>query len=199
MIQAKWPTGFKCYGSAESSHRQQRSQALQTRWRTPGPDVQLGCSAWPAAQGSVDSRTARRVMICTSCALRIRTRSLGTFVANWRRTGYDMTGFFSAQELVFDITLCGDYGASPPFLPPHTHHLTVHRSLRTQPATRRGLCYEDYVLGSGANYDTAYFEVRRARVRHDVEHRHLGQRRGVGARGAGGVGARPARHRRDCR
>ena len=30
--------------------------------------------------------------------------------------------------------------------------------------TCTGVCYDDYVLGSGSNYDNAYFEVRSVRV-----------------------------------
>ena len=30
--------------------------------------------------------------------------------------------------------------------------------------TCSGVCYDDYVVGSGSNYDTAYFEVQYVRV-----------------------------------
>jgi hypothetical protein len=100
----------------------------------------------------------------------VNVTALGTPVANWPTGGCDMSTFFSAQELVFDITLCGDYGVYPP-LP--TPHISSERSsiptctagnAQTFAQTCSGLCYEDYVLGSGTNYDTAYFEVRSLRV-----------------------------------
>jgi len=56
--------------------------------------------------------------------------------------------FFTPQQLVLDITLCGVWAGIPPVYNP-----TCGNSGPT------GLCYNDNVVGSGANYDNAYFEV----------------------------------------
>ncbi|KAI0793026.1 concanavalin A-like lectin/glucanase domain-containing protein [Irpex lacteus] len=78
----------------------------------------------------------------------IDTSTLGTPVANWPASGCNVNQFFEPQELVFDITLCGDYaGNQDTFL-----------------QTCSGLCYDDWVLGSPSNFDTAYFEVQYVRV-----------------------------------
>lgn len=59
-----------------------------------------------------------------------------------------MSTYFSAQSLIFDITLCGDFaGATSVFS-----------------ETCTGTCYNDYVVGDGSNYDNAYFEVQSVRV-----------------------------------
>lgn len=78
----------------------------------------------------------------------IDTSTLGTPVANWAEDGCDVPSFFDSQSIVFDISLCGDYAGSD---------TTFYQ-------TCTGVCYEDWVLGSPSNYDTAYFEVRYVRV-----------------------------------
>ncbi|EIN12303.1 glycoside hydrolase family 16 protein [Punctularia strigosozonata HHB-11173 SS5] len=83
-----------------------------------------------------------------SNASTIDASSLGTPVANWPTGGCDMSTFFAAQELVFDITLCGDYAGQT----------------STFAQTCSGECYQDWVLGPPSNYDTAYFEVQWLRV-----------------------------------
>lgn len=78
----------------------------------------------------------------------IDTSSLGTPVANYPNSGCDINKFFSAQNLIFDITLCGDFaGATNVFA-----------------ETCSGKCYNDYVIGSPSNYDNAYFDVASVRV-----------------------------------
>ncbi|TFK93306.1 glycoside hydrolase family 16 protein [Polyporus arcularius HHB13444] len=78
----------------------------------------------------------------------IDTSTLGIPVANWPTDGCSVNEFFQPQELVFDITLCGDYaGAASVFY-----------------QTCTGVCYNDWVLGDPSNYDTAYFEVSYVRV-----------------------------------
>ncbi|KLO11798.1 hypothetical protein SCHPADRAFT_905736 [Schizopora paradoxa] len=74
--------------------------------------------------------------------------SLGTPVANWPTGGCDMTTFFKPQNLVFDITLCGDLAGVP--------------SVFAETCT--GDCYVDWVLGSPSNFDNAYFEVASVKV-----------------------------------
>ncbi|KAJ6602233.1 glycoside hydrolase family 16 protein [Mycena sp. CBHHK59/15] len=54
----------------------------------------------------------------------------------------------SAQNLIFDITLCGDAaGATSVFA-----------------QTCSGVCYNDYVVGNGSVYNNAYFDVASVRV-----------------------------------
>ncbi|CDO72163.1 Glycoside Hydrolase Family 16 protein [Trametes cinnabarina] len=78
----------------------------------------------------------------------INTQQLGIPVANWPADDCTVSQFFQPQELVFDITLCGDYaGASSVFF-----------------ETCTGVCYDDWVLGDPSHYDTAYFEVSYVRV-----------------------------------
>jgi len=74
------------------------------------------------------------------------TSTLGTPIANWPSTGCDMNKFFEPQNLIFDITLCGDFA----------------KSVFSQ--TCSGVCYNDYVLGNGSVYATAYFEIASVRV-----------------------------------
>lgn len=78
----------------------------------------------------------------------IDTSTLGTPVANWPASGCNINQFFEPQELVFDITLCGDYAGNQ----------------QTFLQTCSGICYDDWVLGSPSNFDTAYFEVQYVRV-----------------------------------
>lgn len=78
----------------------------------------------------------------------IDTSTLGIPVANWPADNCSVNEFFQPQELVFDITLCGDYaGAASVFF-----------------ETCTGVCYNDWVLGDPSHYDTAYFEVSYVRV-----------------------------------
>ncbi|KAH9932701.1 uncharacterized protein BXZ73DRAFT_89876 [Epithele typhae] len=78
----------------------------------------------------------------------IDTSTLGAPVANWPADGCDVTEFFQPQEIVFDITLCGDYAGAA--------------SIFQQ--TCSGVCYQDFVLGDPSHYDTAFFEVAYLRV-----------------------------------
>ncbi|KAI5123088.1 hypothetical protein M0805_001444 [Coniferiporia weirii] len=74
--------------------------------------------------------------------------TLGTPVANWPNTGCDISTYFRPQNLVFDITLCGDLaGLASVFA-----------------ETCSGDCYVDWVTGSPSNYDDAYFEVRSVKI-----------------------------------
>uniref|UniRef100_A0A0W0GAJ0 Putative glycoside hydrolase family 16 protein n=1 Tax=Moniliophthora roreri TaxID=221103 RepID=A0A0W0GAJ0_MONRR len=78
----------------------------------------------------------------------IDTSALGTPVANWPNGGCSMGRFFSAQNLILDITLCGDFaGAANVFS-----------------QTCSGKCYNDYVIGSPSNYDNAFFDIASIRV-----------------------------------
>ncbi|KAF9019941.1 glycoside hydrolase family 16 protein [Hymenopellis radicata] len=78
----------------------------------------------------------------------ISTDNLGTPTANWPTGGCDIDSHFEAQNLIFDITLCGDFaGATSTFA-----------------ETCTGTCYTDYVIGDASNYDNAYFDVDFVRV-----------------------------------
>ncbi|KZV70420.1 glycoside hydrolase family 16 protein [Peniophora sp. CONT] len=78
----------------------------------------------------------------------IDTSAFGTPSANYPTDSCNIDKFFSAQHLIFDITLCGDFAGNP----------TVFAQ------TCSGSCYSDYVIGSPTNYDNAYFEVQHVRV-----------------------------------
>ncbi|TFK99285.1 concanavalin A-like lectin/glucanase domain-containing protein [Pterulicium gracile] len=68
----------------------------------------------------------------------------------------DIERFFSAQQLVLNIAICGDW-ADAPF---------VYNSSGCP-----GLCYDDNVIGDGSNYASAYWEIPflRAYTNSDVE------------------------------
>ncbi|GBE85081.1 concanavalin A-like lectin/glucanase domain-containing protein [Sparassis latifolia] len=78
----------------------------------------------------------------------VNTSSLGIPVANWPSSSCDIETFFNPQQLVFDITLCGDYAGNTEVFA----------------ETCDGICYDNYVMGTGSNYATAYFEVQYVRV-----------------------------------
>ncbi|KAJ6451631.1 glycoside hydrolase family 16 protein [Mycena sanguinolenta] len=73
---------------------------------------------------------------------------LGTPVANWPTGGCAIDTYFKPQNLIFDITLCGDAANAP--------------SVFAQ--TCPGICYDDYVVGNGSAYNNAYFDVASVRV-----------------------------------
>ncbi|KAF7968294.1 hypothetical protein HWV62_31039 [Athelia sp. TMB] len=100
-----------------------------------------GISIWFFSRSAVPSGVS-------SSAGSIDTSSLGKPVANWPSGGCNVAEFFAAQNLIFDITLCGDYAGSP----------AVFNETCT------GVCYNDYVIGPPSNYDNAYFEVSYVRV-----------------------------------
>ncbi|KAH8829483.1 glycoside hydrolase family 16 protein [Flagelloscypha sp. PMI_526] len=79
--------------------------------------------------------------------------SFGTPVANWPNGGCSIDKFFASQYLIFDISLCG--GDNPTTLPGRPNVFAE---------TCSGNCYTDYVVGSGSNYSTAYFDVASVRV-----------------------------------
>jgi len=73
--------------------------------------------------------------------------------ASYLSTTCNITEFFTAQNLVLDITLCGDWAGVPAIYTPACGN-----------AGPTGLCYNDNVVGSGANYDQAYFEIQYIRA-----------------------------------
>ncbi|XP_006458818.1 hypothetical protein AGABI2DRAFT_213201 [Agaricus bisporus var. bisporus H97] len=78
----------------------------------------------------------------------IDTSTLGIPMGHYPSTGCDIGEFFGKQNLIFDITLCGDFAGAPTYF-----------SL-----TCTGQCYQDYVMGDGSVYGDAYFEVDYVRV-----------------------------------
>jgi len=70
----------------------------------------------------------------------------------------NITNFFTAQQLVFDITLCGDWAGVDSIYRPQCGNMGP-----------TGNCYNDMVVGPGAGkYDDAYFEVNYVRAYTDV-------------------------------
>jgi hypothetical protein len=68
--------------------------------------------------------------------------------ASYLANSCNITQFFSPQNLVLDITLCGIWAGLQSFYGPACGS-----------AGNTGLCYNDNVIGSGRNYDEAYFEI----------------------------------------
>ncbi|KAI0047741.1 glycoside hydrolase family 16 protein [Auriscalpium vulgare] len=74
--------------------------------------------------------------------------------ASYPASGCNIPEFFSAQQLVFDITLCGVWAGQPAVYNPSCTN-----------AGPTGLCYNDNVVGPGSpKYDNAYFEVNYVRA-----------------------------------
>ncbi|EIM85938.1 uncharacterized protein STEHIDRAFT_58644 [Stereum hirsutum FP-91666 SS1] len=65
----------------------------------------------------------------------------------------DIADTFGDQQLVIDITLCGDWAGLGTF-----YNATCGSLGRT------GLCYNDTVIGDGANFDDAFFEINYLRA-----------------------------------
>ncbi|KAI0062967.1 glycoside hydrolase family 16 protein [Artomyces pyxidatus] len=78
----------------------------------------------------------------------VSTSSLGTPTVNYPATGCAIDKYFQPQNLIFDITLCGD--------------LAGNNATFAQTCT--GVCYNDYVIGPPSGYNNAYFEVSSVRV-----------------------------------
>ncbi|GJE86443.1 glycoside hydrolase family 16 protein [Phanerochaete sordida] len=66
----------------------------------------------------------------------------------------NLTQFFTPQQLVIDITLCGDWAGVPAIYGPQCGS-----------AGPTGSCYQDNVVGPGSpKYDEAYFEIKYVRT-----------------------------------
>lgn len=83
----------------------------------------------------------------------IDTTQLGERTAFWSPNGCDIASYFTPQELVLDITLCGDWAGQASTL------ASTGCPALVSPAT----CYSTYVLTS-SNYNTAYFEINYIKV-----------------------------------
>jgi hypothetical protein len=108
--------------------------------------------------------------VISSNSSTIDTSAFGTPTANWPRIGCDMTTFFSPQNIVLDITLCGGACSLTPLFSLSLNWWALARktNLARPPnvfsQTCPGVCYDDWVLGPAANYTTAYFEIASLRV-----------------------------------
>ncbi|KAI0342297.1 hypothetical protein BDW22DRAFT_1330594 [Trametopsis cervina] len=66
----------------------------------------------------------------------------------------NLTQFFTPQQIVIDITLCGDWAGVPSIYGPECGN-----------AGPTGTCYQDNVVGPGSpKYDNAYFEISYVRA-----------------------------------
>ncbi|KAF7323782.1 Rhodanese domain-containing protein [Mycena kentingensis (nom. inval.)] len=73
--------------------------------------------------------------------------------ASFVNTSCTIQDFFGPQKLVIDITLCGQWAGIP-----SDYQETCGGAGPT------GICYNDNVPGSGANYANAYFELKSVRT-----------------------------------
>ncbi|KAH9040528.1 glycoside hydrolase family 16 protein [Lactarius hengduanensis] len=74
--------------------------------------------------------------------------------ASYPATTCNISQYFTAQQLVIDITLCGVWAGLPQVYNP--------QCLNSGPT---GLCYNDNVVGPGSpKYDNAYFEINYVRA-----------------------------------
>ncbi|KIK06242.1 glycoside hydrolase family 16 protein [Laccaria amethystina LaAM-08-1] len=103
--------------------------------------AETGISIWFFSRANIPS-------VLSSNSSTIDTSTLGTPVGNWPAAGCNIDTFFAPQNLILDITLCGDF-AGP-----------ANIFAETCPGT----CYNDYVVGNGSNYATAYFEIASVNV-----------------------------------
>ncbi|KAJ7676058.1 glycoside hydrolase family 16 protein [Mycena polygramma] len=103
--------------------------------------AETGISVWFFNRSSVPTSISGNASSFT-------TSDLGTPVANWPTGGCAIDTFFKPQNLIFDITLCGDAAGAPAVFA----------------QTCSGTCYDDYVVGNGSVYADAYFDVASVRV-----------------------------------
>jgi len=81
------------------------------------------------------------------------TTGWGTPSAAYPSTTCNITNYFTAQKLVLDVTLCGDWAGVP----------SVYNATCSGGTT--GVCYTDNVIGPGSpRYDNAYFQINYVRV-----------------------------------
>ncbi|CCM02503.1 uncharacterized protein FIBRA_04605 [Fibroporia radiculosa] len=100
----------------------------------------------PNVPDSITSATANSSM---------NISSWGPPTASYPTNAYcNITNFFSAQQLIFDITLCGDWAGVP----------GTYDGTGCANAGPNNNCYLDNVVGNGSNYDEAYFEVAYVRT-----------------------------------
>ncbi|KAG6810931.1 hypothetical protein H0H92_009738 [Tricholoma furcatifolium] len=86
-------------------------------------------------------------------SLSLDTSDWGPPSASYPSSTCNITEFFSPQNLVLDITLCGTWAGLP------EDYLATCAN-----AGPTGQCYADNVVGSGSNYGDAYFEINYIRA-----------------------------------
>ncbi|KAI0673170.1 concanavalin A-like lectin/glucanase domain-containing protein [Trametes maxima] len=83
--------------------------------------------------------------------------SWGTPSAAWPASSCDVNKFFTPQQLVLDITLCGDWAGEP-----HLYQQTCGGDLGNSTVD---VCYINNVINTnGTNYADAYFEISSIKV-----------------------------------
>ncbi|TEB37660.1 glycoside hydrolase family 16 protein [Coprinellus micaceus] len=103
--------------------------------------AESGISIWFYSRKDIPSSV-------TQGATSIDTSTLGTPMGNWPAAGCDINKAFQPQNLVFTVTLCGDF-ARP-------------ENIFTQTCT--GKCYDDWVIKDPSSYDNAYFDISYVKV-----------------------------------
>lgn len=71
----------------------------------------------------------------------------GQPTASYPASSCNISQYFGPQQLVIDITLCGDWAGVP---------ATYNATCQFTPTSQ---CYADNVPGNGSNFDDAYFEI----------------------------------------
>ncbi|KAI0651158.1 concanavalin A-like lectin/glucanase domain-containing protein [Trametes meyenii] len=80
----------------------------------------------------------------------------GTPSAAWPSSSCDIASFFAPQQLVIDITLCGDFAGQP-----NIYQQTCGGPLGNSSVS---ICYIDNVINNGTNYADAFFEINYVKV-----------------------------------
>ncbi|KAJ7577298.1 glycoside hydrolase family 16 protein [Mycena floridula] len=131
--------------------------------------AETGVSIWFFSRAQVPASL-------TSNSSTLNTADLGVPVANYPATGCPIDTFFAAQHLIFDITLCGDFAR--PLL-----------AATCNPGPGDNPCYTNFVLGNGANYADAYFDVASVKVYSASGTNTVVTASGQAATGSGGGGS----------
>ncbi|GJJ06871.1 hypothetical protein Clacol_001067 [Clathrus columnatus] len=86
--------------------------------------------------------------------------SWGSPVASYPSTMCNITEFFGPQQLVIDITLCGDWAGLPQVYPETCANEPPNNPSPPNPPRTGPTCYPDNVPGPGSpRFDQAYFEI----------------------------------------
>ncbi|OSD00034.1 glycoside hydrolase family 16 protein [Trametes coccinea BRFM310] len=86
----------------------------------------------------------------------IDTSTWGTPSAAWPSSSCNISEFFAPQQLVIDITLCGDFAGQP-----NIYQETCGGPLGNSSVS---ICYIDNVINNGTAYNDAFFEIRAVQV-----------------------------------